>query len=329
MNSKKAITLLVLATLLLSMVPMAFADVGIDDVDEDDNNYDSTVKVEGSGVPAGTLVELFWDDTTGAWNGVKGKVNESYADNDGTYEIWFDVPESTALEHYIWAKAGGDTDSWEYMVEPRVKTASSSGEVEDRIDTDVYGQAGSKDVVLLFVNDADILTWDWTLVLAEDSEEGNGDDEVEGDLNEIVRPGTVIITDGVEIFTDDGAGKLISDDLVDGEDGKINYVTGEWEVELVADAAMDLLVTYEWLDETTDWVEILDNGETNAVGSWMKRITIPDWTPNAPGVSYYVASLDAKGNTGDDDFTIGAVVTVSDDEVDVGDLITRHYNSPS
>ena len=133
MNSKKAITLLVLATLLLSMVPVAFAAVGITDVEDDDGiaitggDYGDTVVVLGNGVSAVTTVELYWDDTTIAWNGEKGKVNDTIVDNDGTFEVWFDVPESTAGDHYIWAKSGSDTDSAVFTVVSRVKTASSSG----------------------------------------------------------------------------------------------------------------------------------------------------------------------------------------------------------
>jgi hypothetical protein len=320
MNSKKAITLLVLATLLLSMVPMTFAAVGIDAVDEEDNIYGDTVKVEGDGVPAGTLVEVFWDDTTIAWNGVKGKLNQTTADNDGSYEIWFDVPEATAGDHYIWVKAGGDTASWSYTVLPSVDPDSSSGEGDDRVDTEVYGQAGSKDIVLVFVADPIIANWDWVAVVAADGG-GVGETEVDDDLNNVILPGSVAITDGVETFTDDGEGTLVSD-AVDGEDGKINYVTGEWEVELQAAAAADLDIDYEYLIDIVDSTEVLDNGETNSIGSWTKRIIVPLWTANAPGVSYYIASLDAKGNTGSDDFTIGAVVTASPDEVNVGDMIT-------
>jgi len=201
-------------------------------------------------------------------------------------------------------------------VVPRVKTASSSGEILDKVDTDVYGQAGSKDIALVFVADVAIGTWDWVAEVAEDGG-GIGDTEIDGDLNEIIMPGSVVITDGVEIFTDNGEGKLESN-LVN-DDGKINYVKGEWEVELLAAAAADLNIDYSWLDETTDLTEILGTGESNSVGSWMKRIEIPDWTAYD---TYYVASLDAKGNTGDDDFTIGAVLTATPDEVDVGDLIT-------
>ncbi|MCK5615213.1 hypothetical protein KAR91_75820 [Candidatus Pacearchaeota archaeon] len=331
MNSKKAITLLVLATLLLSMVPVAFAAVGITDVEDDDGNpitggdYGDTVVILGNGVSAGTTVELYWDDTTIAWNGVKGKVNETTVDNDGTFEVWFDIPESTAGDHYVWAKSGDDTASAVLTVVPRVKTASSSGEADDNVDTDVYGQAGSKDVALVFVYDDDIANWNWVAGPA-DTEGDIGDEDVEGDLNTIVEPGSLVIVDGIfETFNDDGDGTLTG--TVSG-DGKINYVTGEWEIESVAGITAVLTVNYNELEDQETPVPVLadtlllSTGETNSVGSWMKRITIPMWIAN-PGVeSYYVASLDAKGNTGSDDFTIGAVLTATPDEVDVGDLVT-------
>ncbi|MFA9496908.1 MAG: hypothetical protein ACERKS_13470, partial [Candidatus Bathyarchaeota archaeon] len=114
MNNKKMITHLVLATLLLSMVPMTFAAVGITDVETKagapvtGGDYDDTVVVIGGGVQPGTTVELWWDDSTTAWNGVEGKLNETTADGDGSYEIWFDVPEAVNGAHYVWVKASGD-----------------------------------------------------------------------------------------------------------------------------------------------------------------------------------------------------------------------------
>ena len=325
MNSKKAITLLVLATLLLSMVPMTFADVGITDLSEDTGDYGNTVEVTGDGVQPGTNVELWWDDSTIGWNGVKGKLNETIADGDGSYEVWFDVPESTAGNHYVVVTSGSGYDSATYTVVPRVKTASSSGEADDKLDTNVYGQAGSKEIALVFVYDDDILNWNW--VAGADTEGDVGDEEVEGDLNTIVRPLSLTIVDGIaETFTDDGDGTLTGDN---GGDGKINYVTGEWEIEsgAVGGISAILAVTYEELVDDEDLVLadnvlLLGTGETNSVGSWTKRITIPMWIANPGLESYYVASLDAKGNTGSDDFTVGAVLTATPDEVDVGDLVT-------
>jgi hypothetical protein len=316
MNSKKAITLLVLVTLLLSMVPMTFGAVGITALSEVTGDYGNTVEVTGDGVPAGTIVEIFWDDTTIAWNGVRGKLNQTTADGDGTYEIWFDVPEAVAGVHNVWVKAGSDYDSAAYTVVPRVKTASSSGLSGDKVSTDVYGQAKEKDIALVMASTQGVFTWNWVAAPQVQVPLDAGETEYDGNLAGLVGPTFVVITDGVETFTDDGSGVLTGDQ---GGSGKINYVTGEWEVEYntapVALTTVDYVVFTPLLNTA---YELSTSGETDIVGSYTKQITIPV----AADGSYWIASLDAKGNVGTDDFEIGAVITVSDDEVAVGDVVT-------
>jgi hypothetical protein len=315
MNSKKAITLLVLATLLLSMVPMTFAIANIA-LSEATGDYGNTVEVTGDDVPAGTIVELFWDDTTLGWNGVKGKLNETTADGDGTYEIWFDVPEATAGVHNIWVKAGGNYDSAPYTVVPRVKASSSSGLSGDKINTDIYGQAKEKDMALVMVGTMGIANWNWVAAVQVAVPLDAGETEYDGNLVGLVEPGSVVVTDGVETFTDNGVGTLTGS--VTGT-GKINYVTGEWEVDYAAAPVGASTVDYDMFTPVlnSDY-ELSTSGETNVVGSYSKQVTIPA----ANDGSYFIESLDAKGNSGSDDFEIGAVITVSSDEVAVGDVVT-------
>jgi tetrahydromethanopterin S-methyltransferase subunit B len=326
MNSKKAITLLVLATLLMTLVPVmpVRGFVGPptledkDGVAKPDGDYGDTVVVMGNvgDVPGGTLVEIYWDDATHGWDGESGLLNSTTGDSDGSYEVWFDVPESEYGGHTVWVKAGEDYESAAFDVLVRVKPDSTSGEGLDKVDVDVYGQDGGKEVVMLFVDGTAIAGWDWVAVVGA-AAGAAGDTEYDGDLGEIINPGSVVVTDGVETFTDNGAGKLISS-LPAGEDGKINYVTGDWEVEFDVTTLAAVTIDYDWLDEVVDSTENLGTGTTNSLGSWSKRVEIPDWTPTM----YYLASLDAKGNYGTDDFTIGAVLTATPDEVDVGDLVT-------
>jgi hypothetical protein len=318
MNSKKAITLLVLITLIFSMIPITFADLGVPTLSAIDGDEGDTIEVTGAAgeVPGGTTIELYWDDTTHGWDGESGLLNTTTADSDGGYEVWFDVPEAEHGGHTVWVKAGSDYESAPFDVHAKVDPEASSGEGDDKVDVDVYGHDGGKDTVMTFVVDDDIANWDWTAVVDANGG-GMGDTEVDGDLNNVILPGSVVIEDvGVETFTDDGEGTLVSS--LAGEDGKINYVTGEWEVELQAAAAADLTVDYSWLDETVDDTENLGTGTTNSLGSWSKRITVPDWTPGP----YFIASMDAKGYYNTSDFTIGAVVTATPDEVDVGDVVT-------
>jgi hypothetical protein len=110
MNSKKAITLLVLTTLLLSFVPVmptqALTNPIVEDVvggaaagqvaDGSEYYYDDTLAVTGSGVAPGLDIEVWWDGTT--------LLNTSTGNADGTFEVWFDVPEAVGGDHYIWVK---------------------------------------------------------------------------------------------------------------------------------------------------------------------------------------------------------------------------------
>jgi hypothetical protein len=109
MNSKKAITLLVLATLLLSFVPIlpvkgAISNQGVYEVTggapgawaSGDYYYGDTLCVTGDGVAPGQDIEVWWDGLT--------KLNTSDGNPDGSFEVWFDVPEALIGDHYIWVK---------------------------------------------------------------------------------------------------------------------------------------------------------------------------------------------------------------------------------
>lgn len=110
-----------------------------------------TIKVLGGGVSAGTPVQLYWDDVTIAWNGVKGLMNSTAAASDGTYEVWFDIPEATAGAHYIWVKdANGNVASVGLTVNPRIKLSSSSGQPGDTMTINFYGFKGSADLKIVY-----------------------------------------------------------------------------------------------------------------------------------------------------------------------------------
>jgi len=323
MNSKKAITLLVLTILLMALMP-AFpvnADLSpptLEDKDGDpkpDGDKGDTVVVTGEDgdVPGGTTIEIYWDDTTHGWNGVSGLLNSTSADSDGNYEVWFKIPESKYGTHTVWVKAGTDYESVSLDVYVKVDPDASSGERLDKIDVDVYGQASGKDVVMLFVADDDIANWNWAG--SGTVTEPLGDDEYDGDLNEIIEPGSVVITVGLEVWSDDGEGNLDNTDV----DGKINYVTGDWELTFDDPTTDDVVIDYNYLIEATDDTEELGTGATNSLGTWAKRIEIPNWTNY---MTYYIASFDAKGYYGTDDFSVGSVLTASPEDVDVGDVVT-------
>jgi hypothetical protein len=241
-------------------------------------------------------------------------VKHTTAKSDGNYEIWFDVPEATKGTHYVWVKAGGDLYSAAFTVDEQVKAKPDSGLGDDDVDVSAYGLAGDKDVALVMVDTAGIANWNWVPVAPAAVTLDAGETEYSGNLVGLVEPGTVVITDTVETFTDNADGTLTGS--VTGT-GKINYVTGEWEVDFSAAPTIAPTVAYSVFTEAADVAEELaTTGSTNDLGSYSKEVTIPDWTQ----AGYFIESLDAKGNSGSDAFTIGASISAPD-SADVGDVI--------
>jgi hypothetical protein len=327
---KRAITLLVLATLLLSFIPiMSASAITIDALSAATGDEGDTIEVTGlaGDVPAGYTVELYWDDVTIDWNGVKGKLNSTTADSDGSWEVWFDVPEAEAGEHYVWVKDPDGTDSIAFTVVPKVKVSPSSGLEGERTFADFYGFDGGRDLAILFVEDEDPALWSITAVVAEALGTGDGaEEDFDGTLlnDPVALMSMDVDIGGVLAFSDTaGDGKLVAQGNFTGS-GKVNYVTGEWELNDVQDGgvaigAVAITADYDYYDDVGDQ-EVLATGATNSLGSLTsKRLTIPDPTPDD---KYYIAGVDEKGNVGTDDYTVGSVIEISDDEVETGDLIT-------
>jgi hypothetical protein len=156
MNGKKTLPLLVIATLMLSLLPsIMFAHAAASITSPIlDTHYQKgdTIKVIGTGVVSGTTVQLYWDDATIAWNGVKGLTNSTTGASDGTFEVWMDVPDAIYGVHYLWIKdSSGNFASLEILVEPLLDLSSSSGLVGDSITAKMSGFAKSAAITL---------TWD-------------------------------------------------------------------------------------------------------------------------------------------------------------------------
>ena len=252
MNSKKAITLLVLLTLILGMIPftlvsaLAVPDVEYSDGDsleDDDGNLvldiykgEKIAIIGGVGdVPSGEVVTIYWDDSTIAWNGVKGKLNQTTAGSSGSYEVWFKVPESTYGNHYVWVRSGTlEPVSVKLQVRVKVSLSATSGLTGDKTDVTSNGLSKDTDVAVLFVISDDIDNWRW--VWEDDS--FTADDKITGTLtaDKPIEPGSVEFYDDaysptVEYVYDNGEGKLIYDNIAQTEVGTINYVTGAFTID--------------------------------------------------------------------------------------------------
>jgi len=123
-----------------------------------------TIVVKGptGEIPAGTTVQLYWDDSTIAWNGIKGLLNSTTAAADGSYDVWFNVPEAVTGSHYIWIRTtlGGIADVTYalFSVNPYVKLSPSSGLVGDTITVKMYGFPGSGGISVDFAGKTGIAT---------------------------------------------------------------------------------------------------------------------------------------------------------------------------
>jgi hypothetical protein len=226
MNSKKAITLLVLTTLLLSLVPVVSVNAAIGfTTGAQQNQYDKTIVVKGDGVVAGKNVRLYWD-LVQDWDGEAGLLNSSKAKSSGAWEIWFDVPEATTGTHYIHVEDSQtlDVESQTFTVIPRIKLSKDAGLDGDKITVSGYGFGSEKDVALVFNGSAPDALSNTTIIAA-----ASGNTEESGTLDVVpIMPGTVELTNGTSIW-DNGDGTF-GGTAGDWTNGTIDYVTGEWTV---------------------------------------------------------------------------------------------------
>ncbi|MFP3950887.1 MAG: hypothetical protein ACLFVP_01910 [Candidatus Bathyarchaeia archaeon] len=326
-NGNKAITILLISTIVLSLVPTLRVEAALGDPVLDDyiGKVGDTVEVTGEGVTAGSTVNIYWD-SVGAWNPATGRglLGSTEANPDGTFDLEFDVPEAKNGAHYVWVKdldTGATAKSNPFTVISDVEISTSSGLEGDDLTVDGMGFVGDGDVVVgLF---ADYGTAPVTDVVDEDTgEAGDGsEDEFSFTLDESpIKPGSLTVTDGVEEFTDDGEGSLTGNL---GGEGSVNYVTGEVEVEFdtALGSGVAILASYSYFENVEDTVYLLTvTGDTNVVGSFSETVTVPDVDDMDVG-AYEIVAFDAEGNTETIAFTIGAVITLDMAEGPVGSVV--------
>ena len=327
--NKRAAPLLVLALITLSMVSILLpvqAVTILTVLNEDDEplaasdyDYGSEVHVSGSGVTAGVEVRLYWDAVK-AWDGEKGLLNSTDAESDGTYEIWFDVPEAVEGKHYIWIKDtdSGDTASYRFDVVPKT-SCPTTGLHKDKVSVKGYGFNDEVKVAVMLITGT---APDGVDVSGEVIDEGDGTEtEFTADLDNIpVEPGSVSVTDGVETFTDGGDGKLTGNL---GGDGTIDYVTGEIDVEFNTAPAngADIECDYEYFKDTVNTLYIFTkNVDSSDLGSWSKTVEVPKVTVMDFG-QYNIYAYDDSGNIDWDDFKIGAGISLAESEGPTGAVV--------
>jgi hypothetical protein len=328
--SKRAAPLLVLTIIMLSMVSIMLpvhADIAIDGVFDQESPFDEFTSgdqsddrsLNGTGVTAGVEVKLYWDAVKD-WDGEKGFLNSTEADADGSFDIWFEVPGAVNGTHYLWVKdpETGDTASYPFEVFPKTSCPTTALH-KDKVEIKGYGFDDEKKLcAMLITGTAPVGVG----VTGENIDSGDGTEvEFDGELDNLpVVIGSVIITDGVETFTDDGVGDL---DGSLGGDGTIDYVSGDWEVEFNTAPAngQGITANYEYFDDSDDTLYIFSKTiDTDEVGSWKKNVEIPKETVMDFG-QYNVYAYDDSGNIDWDDLKIGAGIELEYDEGPTGSVV--------
>jgi hypothetical protein len=165
MNSKKAITLLVLATLILTLVPLtttqALTITGVYDevngapgVLTSTGVYGDTLIIVGADVTAGKNVRVYWD-AVDDWNGESGLLNSTKAKSSGAYELWFDIPEAVNGDHYLWLEDVQTGDTMVYgtpiTVDAYVEADPDAGLDGDTITLQGYGYDDEVDITTITI----------------------------------------------------------------------------------------------------------------------------------------------------------------------------------
>jgi len=163
MNSKKAITLLILATLMMALVPFVPIHAAAITADQIDIYVDpdwtehwllsiqkgDTIRIVGHDVTAGATVNAYWDNAMKeTFTEGSGKVASGTAKSSGIYSIKFVVPEGLVGDHYIWVKdvATGATASYLVTIAPKLTISPSSGLQGDKIVLTGYGYKYDADI---------------------------------------------------------------------------------------------------------------------------------------------------------------------------------------
>jgi hypothetical protein len=336
MNSKKAITLLVLLSMLLSMVPMSFGALTASLVVRERDDPVSAIAMAqvgdkltltGTGVTAGQNVEIYWD-LVQPWDSAEheGLLNASAAESSGDFDVWFKVPASTIGTHYVWAKDmdTGETDKVALEIYPSLDGDASSGLEGDKVVVDADGFNDEADVAFLMIDDDPAVPSRTALVGSYTGVTQTASLTYSFTLTHtLIRNGTVLMNDGADFWTDNGDGTLVGAGGVGGT-GTIDYLTGEVELTYALAPALGALTVtaYDYYVNKPNEVFVFSSGvESDDFGSASKSCTIPDEATEMAYGSYRFVAYDGAGNNATDAFTIGAVITLDVDEGPVGTVV--------
>lgn len=110
--------------------------------------YGDVVRVVGTGVIAGSQINLYWDAVK-SWDGEEGLLNSSEGLPNGSFEVWFLVPDSDWGTHYLWVKdiEESKTDGPAFFsISSKLIITPGSGLQGDTITLKGYGFKGDADI---------------------------------------------------------------------------------------------------------------------------------------------------------------------------------------
>jgi len=284
MNSKKAITLLVLATLVMSIVPILPVSAAVDvegtwatDGSAADltGDYGDTIMVNGTGITSGASVELYWDTVSAA-----GLLNTTTGSPDGSYEVWFDVPSDTGGDHYLWVKdlQTGDTDwfATPFVVVPRITLSEDEGLAGDEITVTGYGFAAEKVMNITFGPGGAPVVMDTNPTEIETTEDGYF--TATFDIPVATGDGAYVvigIDNATGLVSDDNAftvGAAITLDVDEGPAGTVVEITGRGFTASVTDLnETDVTILGGWPVP----IEDDDEFDISSSGTFTQKFIIP------------------------------------------------------
>ena len=162
--TKRAISLLLIATMLLAMIPFSMvsaADIAVAMVTDETGNTVATggaititpgmtLWINGTQVTSGTTIEVYWDTVVSS-----AQINTTTGNPDATFGCFVDVPDTAAGNHYIWVRDAGTSQtasSLVLVISETVEVDPTSGLAGDPVDMTGSGFDASEGVEIWFNN---------------------------------------------------------------------------------------------------------------------------------------------------------------------------------
>ena len=278
--------------------------------------------MEGGSVGGGLTAIIYLDEVK-TWDGSAGALNATSSEPSGYYSMTFKAPEIPGGTHYIIAVEEDCpvTASTPFTIVPKLNLLDYIYK-DYTYSLEGTGFGGSTSVVLMMREKnggAGIGSWPTTAETDEYFSTGNGATRTHAcTLSKTpIKPGTLSLTDGAETITDIGGGVLEGSS---GGSGKIDYVTGEVHARFDSAPAQYTVITcsYDHFEDVSD-ISLLTSDPLIADS---KGTVNTEMEIGSLGYGdYYLCALDSLNNTLVKEVKLCPKITLSESEVDVGDLL--------